>query len=315
MGDGLFKKIFVLVILVFLPAMFACGTAKTLSNAGADAVTATADLLIPDKKPILKKKVLIAPVINQSGINNNMGEDIREVLISNLYQDKFLLIKKLSKASEEKFNPRTLQYGIVIDTDQVAQAQEAGMNILISCIFHPIETEIKRKGIWPLRENKRIISISISINAIDTTNNTFIVSENESISMKTDEEDPDDTIEWKPDISLIEKGVNSVLEKLSDYTSEKLRQYSWQSKVYKTENNMYIIKAGKDVGINQNTIFELYAKGEPITSFTGNEYFTLGNKLGETGVISLSQGESVLGITLDSDQNKNIEVIRVKRPD
>lgn len=313
MRNRLFKKIFVLVVFIFLLSVFACGTAKTVSRASVDAINATADFIIPDEKPVLKKKVVIAPVINQSGIKMNLDEKMRQALISYLSQDEFLLINRSVKGSDETFNPRTLQYGIVIDPEQVTKAQEAGMNILVSCVFHPIESEIKRKGIWPFRKNRRIIDISISINAIDTTNNTFAVSKNESISLRTNEKDPDDTIEWEPDINLIEKGVHSVLEKLSDFTSEKLRQYPWQSRIYGSDNNTYIIKAGHDVDINQSTVFELYSKGESIKSATGDEYSTLGDKLGETGVISISRDESVLEITPDSEKNKKIEIIRAKR--
>jgi hypothetical protein len=314
MMNGFFKKLSVPVFFLFLFSLFACGTAKTVYRAGADTVNAAAHLIIPGEKPVLKKKVLVAPVINQTGINSGLDEIIRQGLISYLEKDKYLLVSRLEKAGDEKFNPRTLQYGIVIDNEQVKKAQEAGMNILISCVFHPIELDIERKGIWPFRKNRRIVGVSISVNAIDTTDNTLVVSKNESVSLKTDEINPDDTIEWKTDINLIERGVNSVLKGLSTIILEEITQHPWQSMVNKSDSDTYIIKAGHDVGIDNNTVFELYAKGESIKSFTRDEYYILGDKLGEAHARSISKDESVLGITPGSEQFINAEIIRVKRP-
>ena len=315
MTKGLFRKLSFAVIFLFSLTLFSCGTAKTVYKAGADTVTAAADLIIPDEKPVLKKKVLIAPIINQTGITNNIDEVIRQILLSRFGEDKYLLISKLDKDSNQAINPRTLQYGIVIDTEQVKKAQEAGMNILISCVFHPIESNVERKGIWPFRKNRRIIGISISINAVDTTNNTLAASVNESVYLKTGEINPDDSVEWKPDINLVREGIESVLDQLCDSVSNKLMHYPWQSKIYKSENNAYIIRAGQDIGIDKSTVFELYAKGEPIESYTGDEYFILGSKLGEAGVVSVSRDKTVLGINPDIEKDNSIEVIRVKRPD
>lgn len=234
-------------------------------------------------------------------------------LISYLGEDDYLLVYRIEKGSNDKFNPRTLQYGIVIDNEQVKIAQENGMNILISCVLHPVEQDIKRKGFWPYRKTVRFVDVSITINAVDTTNNTLVVSKNDSISLNTGDINPDDTVEWKPDISLIGRGIDSVIEELSSYTSEKLSQYPWQSRVYKSESDEYVIKAGNETGIDGNTVFELYARGESMKSYTGDEYSILGNKLGEVRTESISRDKSVLRITPGSEMFKNAEIVRVKR--
>ena len=313
MTNGLIKKLSVLLFFLFLLPLFACGTAKTVYRAGADTINAATDLITFADKPVLKKKVLVAPAINQTGIRRDLDEKIMQSLISYLGEDEYLLISRLDKGSDANFNPRTLQYGIVIDNEQVKKAQEYGMNILISCVLHPIELDIKRKGIWPFRKTRRIVDVSISVNAIDTTNNTLVVSKNETVSLKTDDINPDDTIEWKPDINLIESGINSVIEELSTLVLKKLTQHPWQSRVYKSESDAYVIKAGHDIGINEDTVFELYAKGETIGSFTGDEYSILGDKLGEVRAESVSKDRSVLRINPGNERFKNAEIIRAKR--
>lgn len=313
MMNGLYKRLSFSLFFIFFLSLLGCGTAKTVYKAGADTVNAAADIITFADKPVLKKKVLVAPVINQSGIRGSIDEQISQKLISNLVEDKYLLVSRLARDSVENFNPRTLQYGIVIDNEQVLKAQEAGMNILLSCVIHPIELDIKRKGIWPFRKTRRMVGVSISVNAIDTTNKTLVVSKNDTVSLKTNEINPDDTVEWKPDMNLIEKGIDSVIEELSDLVSEKLAEYPWQSRVHKSESDSIVIKAGHDIGIDNNTVFELYSRGESIKSFTGDEYSILGNKLGEARVKSVSRDRTVLGISPGSDVFKNAEVIRVKR--
>lgn len=313
MMNGLYKRLSVLLFFLFFLSLFGCGTAKTVYKAGADTVDAAIDLVTFADKPVLKKKVLVAPVINQSGIRGSIDEKIQQRLISYLVEDDFLLVSRLARGSDENFNPRTLQYGIVIDNEQVLKAQEIGMNILLSSVIHPIELDIKRKGIWPFRKTRRIVGVSITVNAIDTTNNTLVVSENDSVSLKTNEINPDDRVEWNPDMNLIEKGVDSVLEDLTHLISEKLSQYPWQSRLSKPENDSIVIKAGHDIGVDNDTVFELYSRGESIESFTGDEYSILGNKLGEARVRSVSKDRTVLGISPGSEVFKNAEVIRVKR--
>jgi len=310
MIKGLFRKLSVLVILLSLLSAFACSTVNEVYLAGAETVNLATDLIMPDEKPVLKKKVMVAPVINQTGINK-FDEKVRQILISNLAQDEFLLVSSLNKGNSSISNSKTLQYGIIIDSEQVKNAREMGANILVSCVFHSIESDIKRKGIWPLRENRRVIGISVSINAIDTINNTLVVSRNETLYVKTDEKDPDSFEKWKPDINLLEKEIPSVLEKLSSSITEKLRQYPWQSRIHMAENNKYVIKAGRNIGIDTSTVFELFTKGESIKSLTGEEYFILGEKIGEVGIKSVSQDVSTLAMTLNG--NSNAELIRVKR--
>lgn len=310
MMKRLLGKLLIPATLFALISAYSCSSFDTVYQTGVDTVNVVTDLVTPDPEPVLKKKLIFAPVINQTKMSSIDGL-IKKGMISFLQRDEFLLVSSMETDSIKNVNSEGVQYGIVIDSEQVEKAREMGMNILVSCVFHPIETEIKRKGIWPLRKNRRVVSISISVNAIDTTNNTLVVSRNETLNVKTDEQNPEFTSKWDPDISLLEREIPVVLEKLSSEISEKLFEYPWQSRVSISESNTYFVNAGRDVGIDENTRFDLFKKGESIQSLTGEEYFIFGDKIGEIGVESVSQSRSVLAMS--SADNASAEFIRVKR--
>ncbi len=311
MKTGDFRKLLILIVLIALISTLSCSAGRDVYEVSSIAVDSFSDLILPDEKPVLKKKILIAPVINKAGFSDLQAEEIKQDCISYLSKDKYLLITSVKKIGDGESVSLLKQYGTVTNPEYVKTAEEMGMNIFLTCIVNPIEVTEKRTGIWPLRKDSYKVLVSISINALDTVNGTYIVFEDRTANIKIKKEDTGAADKWIPDYNMLKSDISSVIKKLCSDVVEKLRKQHWESKVT-VDNDNIVIQAGTDIGIKENTVFEVYKKGEPIESLYKDEYYTFGEKIGEAGIKSLSENKTVLAATINGDI-KDAAFIRVKR--
>lgn len=315
MKAGIFRYVSTLVIAALLLFSSACSTFKPVYETGVDLTHATARLILPAKKPVLKKKVLVAPLVNQAGISKSMSENITRNCVSYLEQNKYLLVTQLNESSPSPEKIREIQYGIIIDHDQVKKAEKMGMNILVSFIMHPFDTEIKKTGIWPFRKMRREINISISVNALDTINDTLLVAKNESKYVTDNKYNPDaNNDNQQIDYSILKGKINSMVKDLCSYVAKDLQKHPWHTKVIKTADNIEI-KAGSDVGISKNSVFDVFKRGDSIVSMSGRKIYIVGQKIGVIGVRSVSRDKTVLNISPSDKDFSEVEYARVKRED
>ena len=307
------RKLLILTILVVLNSTFGCRAARDVYDVSTQAADSITGLILPDGKPILKKKVLLAPVINRGDISTSMAEEIRQECVSYLSTDEYVVVNTLKQLNDSDPEFIQKQYGAVINPVYVKKAAEMGMNILTVFIVHPFEITKKRTGIWPLRKDTHRVLLSVSVNAVDTVNGTLIVNKNKSVNIDFGETNPGDMENWAPDYNIIKNKISSLTKDLSSSVIEGLRKAPWQSQVAIDGDNL-VIKAGKETGINENTVFELFKKGEPLESFSGEEYFVFGEKIGETRVKYLSGDKAVLAGSTNG-YFRDTAFARVKRKD
>ena len=313
MKTGNHRKLLILAMLIILSSTFACSAGRDVYEVSSLAADSLSDLILPDEKPILKKKILVAPVINRAGISDSQAEEIRQKCISYLSEDEYLFITSLKKWGDNDSAFLLKEYGSVINPVYAKNAGEMGMNVLLTCVLHPIEVTDRRVGVWPARKDGYNVFISISINALDTVNGTLIVFEDRTTNIKIKKTDTGDREKWTPDYSMFKNDISSMTKKLCSSVIEKLRKQTWQSRVSVDEGNL-VINAGKTIGINENTVFEIFKKGDLIKSYTEGEYYTFGEKIGETGVMSISEDRTVLIANTNGDF-KDAAFARVKRSD
>lgn len=307
------RKFLILIMLIAITSMFACRAATDVYEVSTQAADSISALILPDEKPVLKKKILVTPVINRAGISDSLAEEMRQECVSYLSKNKYLDVITLKKWNENEPEFVQKQYGAVINPAYAKKAGEMGMNIVAACVIHPVEITQKRTGIWPFRKDSRIALLSISINAVDTVNGTLVVYKDESKNINLGRINKDDDAKFVPDYNMLKDEMSSLIKELCSTLTERLEKVRWQSKVT-IEGDSIIINAGKDIGINDNTVFELYKKGEPLESFSGKEYFVFGKKIGESRVKSVSADRAVLAVNASGDYRDTV-FVRVKRDD
>ncbi|MBN2418689.1 MAG: hypothetical protein JXL81_04845, partial [Deltaproteobacteria bacterium] len=167
----------------------------------------------------------------------------------------------------------------------------------------------KRTGVWPFKKDNYNVLIPVSINALDTVNGTLIVFQDKISDINFIKTETMENSKWTPDYGMIKSEISSMTKKLCHSVVEKLRKQPWQSDV-STEGDNLIINAGKAIGINESTVFEVFKKGELIESNTREQYYILGEKMGEAQPASISENRSVLASNIDI---KDAAFVRVKR--
>jgi hypothetical protein len=253
----------------------------------------------------LKKRVLLLPFINQADLGPEKVEEFTSRLTTQLNkQDDFLIIrpKKPVPASSKIRSPG---YGILIDPEQAQWAEAMGMNVLLTVVIPPFEVQTEKKGIWPFRRFRRMLEISMVVNALDVTNGTLLLTHLESRRIRLP--DPDELVVDEFDLSLDEKEIRTRFsqsyepseidpkklgeawtEIIKDHASavtETLGKHPWSGRILSVESQSILINAGQDVGLTQGTLFEVFSQGETIVSATGRTFSLLGRKIGEIKVV------------------------------
>jgi hypothetical protein len=312
MKAGILRYLLILSIPVLLAFTSGCGgAAKDVYYVGGETAKSLKRLVTPDAKPVLKKKILITPVINNSGIDNLNIDQIMQDCVSYISEDEYLVVSTLKKYEYQGQAFLNKPYGAILNPAYVKKSGASGINILLACIIQPVEVTNARKGIWPYRKDTHKITLTVSINAVDTVNGTLVVYEDETIDFKYGLINTGESDKWVPDSNILQSKILDSTEKLCSRAIDKLRKIPWQSEPI-IEGGNYIIRSGRDIGINENTIFELFKKGEPAKSGVGDQYFLLGEKIGETGIRSVAEDSAVLNINAGQSE---VSFIRVKQPE
>ncbi len=73
-----------------------------------------------------------------------------------------------------------------------------------------------------------------------------------------------------------------------------------------------MINGGKDIGVTEGSIFEVFDKGEPIQSINGKDYFYLGMKVAEVRAEEVMQ-KYTLAAPLNNERLIDGQLVRLKR--
>ncbi|GEM_PF-3209179 len=312
MKAGIIRYILIFSVPVLMAFTSGCGgAASDVYYVGRETGKSLKRLFTPEAKPVLKKKILITPVINNSGIDNLQTDRIMQACFSYISEDKYLVVSTLQKYEDQDQAFLNKPYGAILNPVYVKKSGASGINILLACIIQPVEVAKAKKGIWPFRKDTHKVTLSVSLNAVDTVNGTLVVFEDETIDFMSGLLNTGENDRWLPDSSMLQEKILDMTEKLCSRAIKKLRKIPWQSEPV-VEGDNYVIRSGRDIGINENTVFELFKKGEPARSGSGDQYFLLGEKTGETGIRSVAENSAVLNINAGQ---KEVSFIRVKQPE
>jgi len=313
MKRDLFMKFSLLVLTFSLILGTGCGAARSMYKAGSDSVKSVTGKVRPGEKPILKKRVLVAPVMDQAGIGEEAAARLTKGLANLLKDDDYLLINVTEREMPSGIEKRSPRFGVVIDPALVKKAEERDMDVLITCFLNPFDVTLQKSGIWPFRKIKREVEISISVNALNIRNGTLFLTNIETKKIKTPEvKETEDEDKWKIDQTILDKTLPSILDDQASAILDALSNQPWTGKIIQAEGNTLRINGGKDIGINESMVFEVFGKGESIRSLNGREYYLLGSKVGEIKADEVMQNYSTT-VPPKNTQFESGYTIRVKR--
>jgi hypothetical protein len=288
-----------------------CGTVKSAYRASAGAAKSVTELVIPGKGDSLRKRILVASVIDRAGIKEEEARRITGNFIELLRGDEDLMVNLLYDTSDSgHLSP---QYSIIIDPKLVKKAEEMGMDMLIMVTLDPFDVRTKKSGIWPFRKMKKLIDISISINLLDITYGTLLLADTKTKRIKTDyvpAEGQDNR--WDADYEVLDEELSSIMGDYAFEISDRLGSQPWTGKIVLLEDETATISGGKDIGVTEGDIFEIFDKGEPIRSLEDKDYFYLGPKMAEVRADEVMESYTIVA-PVNSETLVDGQLVRLKR--
>ncbi|MFC1823646.1 hypothetical protein ACFL9T_13125 [Thermodesulfobacteriota bacterium] len=266
-------------VILFLTS---CSQTKSVYNSMSKSVSKSVSRTIRRSKSKLKKRVLVLPVLDQAGIGQERAEQLTSKLAQLLMEDEKLLVQTSSQPLPSIIKLRSPKFGIVIDPDLAKKAEEVGMNVLVTISLSPFEMKFKNKGIWPFKKVIREVEVSMVVNALDVINGTLYTTHLESRRVKMPEDDllfEQDRKEM--DMDMLDKQLIIILNDQADAIIESLRLQPWSGRVLSANKSAVMINAGRDVGVKEGSVFEVFGRGDAIDSASGRALYLLGPKVGE----------------------------------
>ena len=300
MRTGPFKRLFYLILLLFLIQGIGCETTKSMFRKAR-----------PEKAG-LRKRVLFIPVIDQSKSVEARAAEISDGLVHLLKKDKGLLIHEGMRPMPSKRKTRSLEFGMAMDPDLAKRAEEMGMNVLITGVLNPPEVTTREVGFWPLRRIRHELEISLLVNAIDVINGTLFISNLEMEKIKIS----NDALEWEEvkkeiDDHKLSKAFSRIIERHASAISRTLREQPWCGRVISSNQETIMVNAGKDIGLTQGTVFDVFGRGEALLCAGGRSLCLLGPKVGQIKTVSIMDSYAT-AVPLNGGQFEAGQVIRIR---
>jgi hypothetical protein len=201
-----------------------------------------------------------------------------------------------------------------MDPDLAKRAEEMCMNVVITIVISPFEIRRKKTGIWPFRKTKTEFEVSMVVNALDVTNGTLFLTNLESKRVKAQEEGDFLVLEGKEpriDGAALDKALPKIVKAQTSAIAAALEDHPWSGRILSADEDGVMISAGTDIGLKAESVFEVFARGEPIRSASGKSLFLLGPKVGEVKTVQIMESYAT-AVPLGEARFNAGQVIRIK---
>jgi len=261
-----------------------------------------------------KKRVVVMPATNLTGIPlDELIDTVSGELTKTLEKTGFFNVYPVRKKGSKEFP--FFKPGAPVDPELMRDAQEMGMNAIIFETVNPIETNSVKSGIWTSKEKAQRFSVSIHIDIVDVNREIILLSKEIADNITVSDEEAEKEKEKSPDVGTKQRALkeclSDILEKAAMAVSLSLNREVWTGTVVSKDKERIIINAGRDAGLRPGIVFEVFDKGECITSFKGQTYQLLGPKVGEIKIVGIkprhSTAEPITGADFKAGQ-----IVRVK---
>ena len=301
MNRAIITRLFLLTLVFCLIQGFGCSSLKKASTK-----------IIPEGGPVIKKKVLVSQIINLAGVGSVSIERSTAILSSLLKEEDEIIVHITDEYEPSDKDIRSHQTKIILDPGLIEKADKMGMNVLITAVLNPLDTFSKKMGVWGFRKYEKVTEISMIINVFDISTNTLYSSNYASTNVVIEGDQSEDPMNQREiDENILNQAIIRILDEEIPIIMETIRKRPWAGRLILTEDNHIMINGGRDIGLTEDIIFEVFAKGESIRSLRGSELPVLGPKIGEIKVINVTNDRSS-AIILTGEKFKTGQMIRVK---
>lgn len=311
-----------MALAVLFLAATGCGTASNLYRK-----------VTPGGGSDLKKRILVLPIMDQQGLGEETMDEMTSRFAELLERDRNLTVHLNKEPLPRSIQVRSPKFGIVIDPDLAQKAEELGMNVLVTCVLNRYEIidhgaglwPVNKIPVWPFSQKNLELEVSMVVNALDITNGTLFLTHLERRRLEIPEEEVDEDAlfvrekEPRTEAELVQavpgrrvrQALDKILEEQAEVIAESLEEKLWTGRVLSAAPERIMINAGRDVGLSQGRIFEVYSRGRAIQSSSGRSIYLLGRKAGEIRIVEVQDRYSA-AVPVSGDGFLAGQVIREK---
>jgi len=285
-----FSRLFFLFFVPLAVAVSGCSTTASLTRKVLP--QSWANKVLPGQ-PNLKQRIMVFPLVDQAGLGPQLTGQYSQQFYDLLKASPNLLVAEPPDGMFSSLAMESPQFGVVTNSSLVDLAQSLGMNDLIIAVVNPVEISIRKTGIWPFDNWRKIYGISIAVNVIDTASKTLLLTHLESREFPVDLDEAEELDEKAFINEASTEAYPEMIRDLPEIVARELHRQPWTGSILAVENNAIMINAGKEVGLEPGKSFEVFAPGKTIPSGSGRTIFLFGEKIGIIKINSVMETHSL----------------------
>ncbi|MBN2032406.1 MAG: hypothetical protein JW836_03945 [Deltaproteobacteria bacterium] len=308
-----------IILFCFALASLSCSYSKSVYESVAGLSSKSLYDLGFSGAPVLKKRVMVLPFLDQAGLGKEKVDQFTEMFLSDFNANGNYVIHKGSLPSNPAGKSKAPEFGIIADPEEVQKAAEKGMNIMITAVLSPENARARKKGIWPFRRVVADVEIPMIVNAFDVVNGTLCLSHLESVKIETDVEEFDPlfdkdpgTLKYELDPEKVDQAWAQILKRQAEVINRTLEAQPWMGRILSVDSRGAVVNAGEDVGLKTGVVFEVLGKAEIIQSASGRPISLLGPSIGELKVTEIREDHAFAPPLSDISVQKG-QLVRIKR--
>jgi len=251
-----------------------------------------ADKILPGQ-PNLKQRTMVFPFVDQAGLGPEITGKYSRRFYELLQSSPNLLLSEPPDGILSTMAIESPQFGVVTNSSLVDFAESMGMNDLVIGVLNPVDTSIRKSGIWPFDSWKKFFGISIAVNVIDTASKTLLLTHLETKEFPVDLEEAEELDEKAFIDEVSTKSYPELIKEQAEVVAKELHRQPWTGTVLAVEDKTIMINAGKEVGLEEGKLFDVFARGKTVSSGSGRAIYLFGEKIGMIKVTSVMETHSL----------------------
>jgi hypothetical protein len=283
-----------------------------IQGIGCETMGSLYNTVMPRDVDKIKKRVWVVPFLDQAGIGEKITAQTATDLEGLLEKTgRFLVVKgmKTTPSSHIVLTPESI---FMVNPALIKSADEMGIDIMIVGALSPFESNTRREGIWPFRKAKQKVDITLIVNVIDVINGGFLLSHLESVERETSSRIEGEEQQSTLKRTTLHEAFSKIIENQAEVITEELRAHPWRSRLTFVDAEGLIIDGGRDIGLENGSVLEVYEIKDSIQSLDGRNLPLLGDKVGEIEVFKVLDS-SIEATPLTGGPFEVGQVVQLKR--
>ncbi|NVM20555.1 MAG: hypothetical protein HWN68_02105 [Desulfobacterales bacterium] len=235
----------------------------------------------------LRKKMAFLPTVNDPACGDQHIQTAARTQLKTFLSrrcDRLFILDPGSPYKAIEKIPR-LASGHVDKLTLTKLGRTQGLCAVLEQRIGPIELVTEKHGIWGFRDTCPAARLSLRLRAyeVETASVLFDDTIRRTVVLSEDERD-DATKTGQYDNEIINRLLGKAIPEIGKKLCRRMYKESWKGYITDASGNTFTLTAGKDVGLAEGDVLEVFAMGEPIRGHGGHIYLIPGPKMGEIKV-------------------------------